>query len=254
MTGGGDYIRSVRRATLPPEIVNSIADLIIRGIWKPGDMIPTEKELATRFGVGRSTIREAVKSLVVLGVLEARAGDGSFICEPTSKLLSGAFRWGLLLSERNLSDLVETMALVEGECAKRAAQAPSARAVYELFALHEEMVSCKDDHLRFMECDKLFHVHIANMAQNAIYTNIAATIQEIVQVWYPVTNHAKETKVAIVQEHLAIAKAVRAADPLAAHEAMSRHLLSAGGRLKGFLEKRTSATDVEDPRRPLSQW
>ena len=40
----------------------------------------------------------------------------------------------------------------------------------------------------------------------------------------------------------------------AAHEAMSRHLLSAGGRLKGFLEKRTSVTDVEDPRRPLSQW
>src|SRR5882672_7115766 len=102
MSDTGTLIRPVSRATLPQEIVKAITDLIMRRVWKPGDMIPSEKELALRFQVGRSTIREAIKSLVVIGVLEARAGEGSFIREPNSELVSGAFRWGLMLSERNL--------------------------------------------------------------------------------------------------------------------------------------------------------
>ena len=80
----GALIRPVSRATLPQEIVKALTDLIMRRVWKPGDLIPSEKELAIRFQVGRSTIREAVKSLVVLGVLEARAGGGTFVRGPTS--------------------------------------------------------------------------------------------------------------------------------------------------------------------------
>lgn len=74
-----------------------LTDLIVKRVWKPGDLIPSERELATRFQIERSTIREGVKSVVVLGVLEARAGEGSFVREPTSGRLSGGFRWGLLL-------------------------------------------------------------------------------------------------------------------------------------------------------------
>ena len=121
MNDASTLIRPVSRATLPQEIVKSLTDLIMKRVWKPGDLIPSEKELAIRFQVGRSTIREAVKSLVVLGVLEARAGEGSFVREPTSELLSGAFRWGLLLSEGNLDDFVDVRVLVEVECARRAA-------------------------------------------------------------------------------------------------------------------------------------
>ena len=242
----------MKRGTLSQDIVDSIADLIIRGIWKPGDMIPTEKELAARLGVGRSTVREAVKSLVVLGVLEARAGDGSFVCEPTSKLLSGAFRWGLLLSERNLDDLVEARVLVEGECAWRAAQSPDGRAVNELFAIHREMESRQNDSLQFLEWDNRFHVAIANMAQNAIFTNIASTIQEIVRVWYPPTFYAEGTKAATIREHLAIAKAIQATDPTTAREAMSRHLTAAGARLMKFLQERRADAFSSDAREKVN--
>jgi DNA-binding FadR family transcriptional regulator len=65
---GETLIRPVSRATHPQEIVKALIDLIMKRVWKPGDLIPSEKELAIRFQVGRSTIREAVKSLVVLGV------------------------------------------------------------------------------------------------------------------------------------------------------------------------------------------
>lgn len=248
--GEAQYIRSLRRATLPQEIVSSIADLISGGIWKPGDMIPTEKDLAARFGVGRSTIREAVKSLVVIGVLEARAGEGSFVREPTSRLLSGAFRWGLLLSERNLDDFVDVRIFVESECAWRAAQAPSDSAVAELFAIHEEMVARQNDHAQFIEWDNRFHVCIADMAHNTIFTNIASTIQQIVRAWYPVTYSLEGTKAATIREHLRIANAIKAADPSAARDAMTGHLQAASFRLKSYMQQRdatASPTTLHSP-------
>lgn len=76
-------ITPVSRATPLQEIVKSLTNFIMRRVWKPGDLIPSEKELAMRFQVGRSTVREVVKSLVVPGVLEAGAGEGSSIREPT---------------------------------------------------------------------------------------------------------------------------------------------------------------------------
>lgn len=248
MTEESHHIRPVRRATLPQEIVDAIADLIIRRIWKPGDMIPTEKDLAARFGVGRSTVREAVKSLVVLGVLEARAGEGSFVREPDSEILSGAFRWGLLLSERNLNDLVDVRMLVEAECAERAARAPSKREVEELFAIHERMTERQRDHAQFMEWDSRFHVHIAEMAHNVIFANIASTIQVIVRVWYPITYYVEEkTKAVTIGEHLAIARAIRAANPSAARTAMGAHLLAASKRLKKVLQQRNAASRADIP-------
>ena len=240
----GQYIRSLRRATLPQEIVSSIADIITSGIWKPGDMIPTEKDLAARFGVGRSTIREAVKSLVMIGVLEARAGEGSFVREPTSRLLSGAFRWGLLLSERNLDDFVDVRMFIESECAWRAAQAPEASAVDELFEIHDVMVARQNDHAQFIEWDNRFHVCIAEMAHNKIFTNIASTIQQIVRAWYPVTYSLEGTKAATVREHLRIAKAIQAADPSAARDAMTGHLQAASFRLRSYLQQRSQAVTV----------
>jgi GntR family transcriptional regulator, transcriptional repressor for pyruvate dehydrogenase complex len=235
-----NYIHSVRRRTLPQEIVNSIGDLIIRGIWKPGEMIPTEKELAARFGVGRSTVREAVKSLVVLGVLEARAGEGSFLREPDSRLLSGAFRWGLLLSERNLDDLVEARVLVECECARRAALSRSK--LTGLFAIQDKMTVSESHHQQFMDWDNRFHVCIATMAQNSIFINISSTIQEVVRVWYPDTFYIEGTKAATLQEHFRIAKAIEAGDPAAAQEAMAAHLLAASARLKRSLQQRATKT------------
>jgi GntR family transcriptional repressor for pyruvate dehydrogenase complex len=172
-------IRPIARATLPQEIVKALTDLIMKGAWKPGDMIPSEKELALRFQVGRSTIREAVKSLVVLGVLDARAGEGSFIREATSELLSGAFRWGLLLGERNLDDLVDVRVLVEVECTRRAAERNGPEVAEQLASSLDDMQASGADHDAFMESDTRFHLVIAQAARNPIFENIGSTIQSI---------------------------------------------------------------------------
>ncbi len=235
MNDASMLIRPVSRATLPQEIVKSLTDLIMKRVWKPGDLIPSEKELAVRFQVGRSTIREAVKSLVVLGVLEARAGEGSFVREPTSELLSGAFRWGLLLSEGNLEDFVDVRVLIEAECARRAAANRNREFVAQLETSLKEMMAEPMDHDVFMDSDTRFHLAIAHAAANPIFENVGSTIQSIVRIWYPKTYYIPETKGRTVAEHRAIAEAITSGDSDAAGEAMRAHLVAAGRRLRTLL-------------------
>ena len=244
-------IRPISRATLPQEVVKALTDLIMKRVWKPGDLIPSEKELALRFHVGRSTIREAVKSLVVLGVLEARAGEGSFVREPTSELLSGAFRWGLLLSEGNLDDLVDVRVLVEVECARRAAANRTDALLAQLEASLEELAAEPMRHDAFMESDTRFHLAIAHGAKNPIFENIGSTIQSIVRVWYPKTYYIPETKGRTLAEHRAILNAIASGNSKTAGEAMRAHLLAAGQRLRTLLPPVTTERASADERRSL---
>src|ERR1700722_14645965 len=120
-TASAEHVKPLAKATLPQEIVAAIDNLIMTRVWKPGDRIPSEKELTSRFGVGRSSLREAIQSLVILGVIEARPGDGSYIRAGTSDLLSGAFEGGLMLGEQNLAGVVSMRVMIEVECVGRAA-------------------------------------------------------------------------------------------------------------------------------------
>jgi GntR family transcriptional repressor for pyruvate dehydrogenase complex len=235
MTDTDAVIRPVSRATLPQEIVKAITDLIMRRVWKPGDMIPSEKELAVRFQVGRSTIREAVKSLVVLGVLEARVGEGSFVRAPNSELLSGAFRWGLMLNERNLDHLIDVRALVEVECARRAAEHRTQETLDRLADAIAEMKAHEGSADLFMAIDMKFHNAISQAARNPIFESIGSTIQAMVRIWYPQTYYIPETKMQTIKEHRRVADAIAAQDPDAAAEAMRLHLDQAGKRLRRVL-------------------
>ena len=237
MSDSAEVIRPVSRATLPQEIVKALTELIMKGVWKPGDLIPSEKELAVRFQVGRSTIREAVKSLAVLGVLEARAGEGSFVRAPTSELLSGAFRWGVLLSERNLDDFVDVRVLIEVECARRAAERRTPALVDQLAASVDEMAAHQTDHDTFRESDTRFHLAIAGAARNPIFETIGSTIQSIVRIWYPKTYFIPETKGRTVAEHRAVLDAIAAGDGEQAAVAMRAHLTAAAERLRRVLAR-----------------
>ncbi|MGH7118542.1 MAG: FadR/GntR family transcriptional regulator [Acetobacteraceae bacterium] len=216
--------------------MTALADLIMRRVWRPGDRIPPEKELAAQFKVGRSTVREAVKSLVLLGVIEARPGDGSFIRGADSALLSGAFHWGLLLTERNLGDLVDARVLIEGECAARAALLADPSLAPKLMTMVDQMRFPRRDLAKFMQLDRQFHTAIAAASQNALYSSLCSTIQSLVNVWYLQTLHLPITRAVTIEEHSKITAAIKLKDVDAAREAMQQHILCAAKRLQRVLE------------------
>jgi len=233
-----DAIKPIGRPNLTREVVNAIARLIMEGVWRPGDSIPSEKELAARFGVGRSTIREAIQSLVTMGVVAIRPGEGSFIREPTSELLSDAFLWGLLLSPRNVGNFTAFRICVETTCAAAAARARSDSITERLFELLQLMKTDQNDHQRFKDHDYRFHVTIAEATGNPIFVKVAATLQSTVRLWFPITSPLTGNAYDTHAEHRAIAEAIAKGEEQEAQEMMRRHLLSAAERLTLLLDRK----------------
>ncbi|HEU0005459.1 MAG TPA: GntR family transcriptional regulator, partial [Terriglobia bacterium] len=114
-------MRPVNRNSLSDEIVEQLTGLISRGVLKPGERLPSEKELCLKFGVGRTTIREALRSMAVMGILNGRVGEGTFVSADGQKYLEKALQWGLLIDRKSVNDLVETRLMLESETAYAAA-------------------------------------------------------------------------------------------------------------------------------------
>ena len=114
-------MRPVHRNSLSDEIVEQLTGLISRGVLKPGERLPSEKELCLKFGVGRTTIREALRSMAVMGILNGRVGEGTFVSVDGQKYLEKTLQWGLLIDRKSVNDLVETRLMLESQTAYAAA-------------------------------------------------------------------------------------------------------------------------------------
>ena len=100
-----DQMQPIVRVSLSDKIIEQIVDLIARNVLKPGERLPSERELCKRFGVGRSSLREALRSLAVMGILEGKVGEGTYVSANNNKYLEKAWQWGLLLDPQKVQDL-----------------------------------------------------------------------------------------------------------------------------------------------------
>jgi GntR family transcriptional regulator, transcriptional repressor for pyruvate dehydrogenase complex len=106
-----DFVK-IKRKTVVSQVMEKIRELIASGQFKAGDRIPTEEELATRLGIGRSSIREAIKVFNYLGVLDSRTAVGTFVCDRAS-ISAEALTWSILLGRDDYQDLIDTRGALE---------------------------------------------------------------------------------------------------------------------------------------------
>ena len=76
-----ESLTPVVRTTLTADICRKMVSHLIRGIWSEGEKIPAERELCQKLGVGRASLREALKALEIMGMIETRLGDGTYVCK-----------------------------------------------------------------------------------------------------------------------------------------------------------------------------
>src|SRR5579875_783048 len=93
--------------SLRMKTAREIVNYVFSGEIRPGDKMLSERQLAEQLGVGRSVVREALKSLGLLGLLDVRPGDGTYVRQPDSAFLPKVIEWGLLLGEHRTQDLIE---------------------------------------------------------------------------------------------------------------------------------------------------
>lgn len=109
------YLAPIRARSMVENVVSRITGAIMSGELKPGEKIPTEAEMVRAFGVGRNTVREAVKMLESYGILEIRRADGTYVCDRFSPRLLDPMLYGIILQKESAHhDLVGLREMLDG--------------------------------------------------------------------------------------------------------------------------------------------
>ncbi len=224
-----------RRETSTMQVTRKLLDYVLAGHFHPGDRLDSERKLAEAFGIGRSAVREAIKSLELLGLVEVRQGDGTYLMSSESDLLPQVIEWGLLLGAKETLDLIEARRHLEvlfaGLAAERRDESDLAKLRRELDRMH----AAGDDVGELTEADKAFHLLIAEAANNEALSLVNASIRSLLGVW--MTRVTAATGVAAsADQHDPIFRAIAEGDVEAAREAMEGHMEWAVARLQETLE------------------
>jgi len=217
--------KAVRTSRLYEQIVQQIEESILKGALKPGDQLPAERDLAQRFGVSRTAVREAVKALREKGLVEAYSGRGTFITDGTSQAIRQSLGLMAKIGQPGGSThLAEVRAILEPEIAALAAT----RIQEQHLVLMREAVSVmdqkRDDPEAFIEADLDFHLSLAEAAANPLILSLIDSIVGLL----------REQRIRIFQveggpdrgqfHHKRILEAIEQRNAEKAREAMRAHL------------------------------
>jgi GntR family transcriptional repressor for pyruvate dehydrogenase complex len=215
---------TVTRDALPDQIAARLIDLITERQLKAGDRLPPERELAASMGVSRSSLREALRALAMLGVAEMRHGDGTYLTTLDATSLMRPVGLVLALSDSGLEELFEARKLVEPGLAALAAERISDADAEELHRCAQASAAALEDAEAFMFADIELHARIARAASNAVLERLLDSIAGMGIASRRRTGRLAPVREQSARDHHEIAAAIAAHDADAASAAMLRHL------------------------------
>jgi GntR family transcriptional repressor for pyruvate dehydrogenase complex len=191
---------------------------------KPGDLLPPEREMARMLGVSRSSIRDAIRSLELLGLLEPRQGVGTMVREPSAESLTNPLAGVLRQKRKVVSELLDVRKIVEPPLARRAAQHISAEAIATLEKiLARQQQKVRIDELAIEE-DSEFHYQIALAADNSVVLKVVDVLMDLLRETRERSLQVEGRQQKALAGHRRILAALKRHDPEAAEAAMRRHL------------------------------
>jgi GntR family transcriptional repressor for pyruvate dehydrogenase complex len=217
-----------RAATLTAATFERLVKLILSGQWPEGARIPPERELCQQLGIARASLREAMKALELIGVLESRVGDGTFIC-PRSEFLSRPLLWAITGTDLNeLRDVIEARRLIEEDIASLAAERANQEELMKIAAAVEDLRAALPDPEACLAADLRFHLAIAEAAHNQILLNSVQLLRNLMKQWILLKLQIPGTAARVLEQHEVIYSAIRMRDASLARAAMSKHLSTMG--------------------------
>lgn len=222
---------------LTDDAIDRIKDMLLSGELRPGDRLPPEKDLAERLGLSRSSLREAVKALELIRVLDVRRGDGTYVTSLEPQLLNEAVGFVVELHQAGgVLDLLEVRRILEPATAAIAARRISDEGVRELRASMEgvtEETSVEE----LVEHDAQFHRIIAAQAGNSYLASLLEALSSQTlraRVWRGLTEERSVART--LAEHDAIAAALEAGDAELARALVTVHVSGVEAWLRRAME------------------
>lgn len=212
------------RSTLPEEIANRLLGLIGEQELRPGDKLPAERELARMMGVSRPVLREALRALAIMRVVDIRQGDGTYITSLEPEQLISHLDFVFPKDSVALLKLSEARRVVEIGNARLAAARISGDEIDALEGLVHALQGALDEPDRFSDLDIAFHTTVCDAAGNFLLSQFMNIINTLGKVSRERTGGIRKVRKAALRDHRAILTTMKAGDPDAAEQAMSRHL------------------------------
>lgn len=235
MADTGITLKHPRRITLVASIVEQLVEHIQNGALQSGDKLPSERQLMKMLGVGRSSVREALQGLVMMGLVEMRPGHGSYVKSNLHSFIPD-------LSKPDLSDnlqremrlqLIEARRMIEVEIAGQAAARAKPQQLENWRATFDDYVRYIDDFSdpRYLAAHADFHLALADMSQNPFNVMLVkAAIQSVPQTLrerefsFPKSLDLQQLRESQVKLHRDIQQTVANQDPAGAQAAMQAHM------------------------------
>lgn len=165
--------------TLGQEVAERLRRDLAEGIFKPGEKLPPERELMSRYSVGRNTVREAVRGLVALGMLEVKAGSGTTVSRVDGRTALARTMDERPMDESALEDLVEFRLLLEGQAAQLAAERATSE---DLDRIRERLAAYQNAVRRYeavYEHDVAFHRAVSEATHNRLFLDVIDTLAAV---------------------------------------------------------------------------
>ncbi len=214
----------VRRTKVYEEVAKQIQRLIVEGLLKPGDKLPPERELAETFQVSRSSVRDAIRTLEMLGLVEPRQGEGTVVREVSDDALVNPL-FTLLVRKRELvGELLDVRKMIEPPLAARAA----AHASTEEIAYLEDILRRQEEKVHrgelAIEEDSEFHYTIARAAKNSVVLKVLDVLMDLLRESRERSLQVEGRLQRSFAGHRRILSAIKRGDAPAAEAAMHGHL------------------------------
>jgi|YNPMSStandDraft_1061717.scaffolds.fasta_scaffold05505_1 GntR family transcriptional repressor for pyruvate dehydrogenase complex len=217
-----DFGEPINRESVVNIVVDKIKEKLLNGEIKPGDKLPSEVELSEKLGVGRPSIREAIKMLKALGIVEVKHGDGTYIAKSINENAINPLIFSLIFQHGDSRDLLELRNFFEVGYTKLAIEKMNdddLRNIEEALERHEEaVISERFDELGDREIE--FHRAILNATKNPLVIRIGYTILELLK-----PSIERTTKIfakRAVEDHRRIFEAIKEKDPVKVEEAIGK--------------------------------
>ncbi|SRR5579883_1943314 len=216
----------VRAPRLSDQVSTQLQAMIINQALKPGDKLPSERELCELLHVSRTVVREAVRVLVVKGLLEVRPGGGMVVRAPDTTLVSELMSVMLRADSGDavFSQVLEVRRLLEVEIAGLAAERRTEADLQAIEAQLQEMATYEADSARWSAADVSFHASLAAATQNPLYSILLSSIVELLLEIRLTGFSLPGTAQRALRYHQAIYEAIKARDREGARKAMFDHL------------------------------
>jgi GntR family transcriptional repressor for pyruvate dehydrogenase complex len=211
-------------------VVQQIEDLIVQGVLREGDRLPSERELSARLNVSRPKLRDALKALEHSKLITVRHGEGTFISKLTGQAMEPALIALYARHGQAFFDYLEYRRAQEGLAAQLAAERATATDRTQIQRHLDALIQAEEDHddEHSQEMDVQFHVAIMEASHNAMLIHMMASIYELTRrgVFYN-RNYLRlqeGSSAKLLQQHKDIANAVLNRDPIAARNAAHIHM------------------------------